>query len=322
VAVTTPWGWRGCRREEWPGRGIGKRLRHLAAPIGAPHSSARAGRRRQLGQELLVVRASGEGGAPNDKANSTIYVARSSDDAQTFTPFVPITSVTISPGEVFPNTRFRDGIVESFAASPTYPNHLYLTYEDWDTVTAQEDVKFTRSTDGGSTWSTPFVVNDAANSATTDQFQPSIAAGPNGAVAVVFYDRRGVCPNDPSVLPADIGQANFCIDTSLQAYKDSGAGAVPVGGNVRISTFTWDPEQPGQHLGGLSQYPCAGAMDPCPTGSGFIGDYFGVAVSEHNIYALMVSTHHPSNVTADEGGPIYYPSSAADGHTVGLKVAG
>jgi hypothetical protein len=79
-----------------------------------------------------------------------------------------------------------------------------------------------------------------------------------------------------------------------------------VGGNVRITQFTWDPEQPAQHLGGLSQYPCAGAQDPCPTGSGFIGDYFGLAVSTHNIYALMVSTHYPSSVTADEGGPIYY----------------
>jgi hypothetical protein len=152
------------------------------------------------------------------------------------------------------------------------------------------------------------VVNDAPNSATTDQFQPSIAAGPGGAVAVAFYDRRLACPSDPSVLPADVGRTNFCIDTSLQAFKDSGtaAGALPVGGNVRISEFTWDPEQPGQHLGGLSQYPCAGARDPCPTGSGFIGDYFGLAISGGNIYALMVSTHYPSTVTADEGGPIYY----------------
>jgi hypothetical protein len=142
--------------------------------------------------------------------------------------------------------------------------------------------------------------------APTDQFQPSVAAGPNGAVAVAFYDRRLPCPNDPSVLPADVGRTNFCIDTSLQAYKDSGAGAVPVGGNVRISQFTWNPEQPGQHLGGLSQYPCSGARDPCPRGAGFIGDYFGLAISAQNIYALMVSTHYPSDVTADEGGPIYY----------------
>jgi hypothetical protein len=244
---------------------------------------------------------------PPNGTSSTIYVARSSDDARTFTPFVPITAVTMVPGGVLPNTRFRDGITESFAASPTYPNHLYLTYEDWDVLTGQMDVKFTQSTDGGSTWTAPVVVNDNVDlGAPTDQFQPSVAAGPGGAVAVAFYDRRSACPSDPSVLPADVGRTNFCIDTSLQPYKDSGSGAAPVGANVRISQFTWDPEQPGQHLGGLSQYPCAGARDPCPAGSGFIGDYFGLAVSAHNIYALMVSTHYPSTVTADEGGLVYY----------------
>jgi hypothetical protein len=139
-----------------------------------------------------------------------------------------------------------------------------------------------------------------------DGFQPSIAAGPNGAVAVVFYDRREACPNDASILPADVGRRNFCVDTSLQAYKDTGSGAGSVGPNVRISQFTWDPEQPGQHLGGLSQYPCAGATDPCAKGSGFIGDYFGLAISANNIYTLMVSTHYPSTVTADEGGRVYY----------------
>ncbi len=245
---------------------------------------------------------------PPNGRTSTIYVARSTDDARTFGPFVPITTVEIPPGEVYPNTRFRSGIVENFAASPTYAGHLYLMYEDWDPIVGQADVKFTQSTDGGQHWSTPVVVNDNidAPGVPTDQFQPSVATGPDGAVAVAFYDRRLPCPSDPSVLPDDVGRTNFCIDTSLQAYKDSGAGAVPVGGNVRISEFAWDPEQPAQHLGGLSQYPCAGARDPCPTGRGFIGDYFGLAISAHNIYALMVSTHYPSDVTADEHVPIYY----------------
>jgi hypothetical protein len=245
---------------------------------------------------------------PPNGGSHTIYVARSTDDVRTFGPFVPITTVTIPPGEVYPNTRFRSGIAENFAASPTYPGHLYLTFEEWDPILGQSDVKFTQSTDGGQHWSTPVVVNDNVDAVgvPTDQFQPSVAAGPNGAVAVAFYDRRQACPNDPSVLAADVGRTNFCIDTSLQAYKDSGSGAMPVGANARISQFTWDPEQPAQHLGGLSQYPCAGARDPCPRGSGFIGDYFGLAISTHNIYALMVSTHYPSNVTATEGGPIYY----------------
>jgi hypothetical protein len=245
---------------------------------------------------------------PPNGGSSTIYVAQSTDDARTFGPFVPVATVNMVPGGVLPNTRFRDGITENFAASPTYPGHLYLTYEDWDAITGQMDVKFTQSTDGGANWTAPVVVNDNVDlpGMPTDQFQPSVAAGPNGAVAVAFYDRRLACPSDPSVLAADVGKMNFCIDTSLQAYKDTGAGAVPVGKNVRISQYTWDPEQPGQHLGGISQYPCAGARDPCPTGAGFIGDYFGLAISSGNIYGLFVSTHYASDVTADEGGPIYY----------------
>ncbi len=116
------------------------------------------------------------------------------------------------------HTTFRDGITESFAASPTYPGHLYLTYEDWDSTNHQMDVKFTQSTDFGLTWSTPTIVNDNSDTAgPTDQFQPSVAAGPDGAVAVAFYDRRSACPSEPSVLDADVGRTNFCIDTSLQA---------------------------------------------------------------------------------------------------------
>jgi hypothetical protein len=235
-----------------------------------------------------------------------IYVARSIDDGVTWGSFAKVVS-GINLVAALPNTRFRDGILESFAASPTYAGHLYAVWENWDG--RQMDVMFSQSTDGGLTWSDrPVVVNDNVDApdVPTDQFQPSIAAGPDGAVAVAFYDRRQACPSDKSILAADRGRANFCIDTSLQAYKDAGAGAAPVGSNVRISQFSWDPEQPGQRVDGLSQYPCAGHQDPCPTGAGFIGDYFGLAVSKANIYALFVSTHYPSVVKADEGGSVYY----------------
>ena len=170
------------------------------------------------------------------------------------------------------------------------------------------DVFFTQSTDGGLTWSAPSLVNDDG-APSTDQFQPSVAAGPDGAVAVAFYDRRELCPSDPSIIPAHVGAANTCINVSLQPYKDSGtaAGAVPVGGNVRVSQFAWDPDQPAQKVNGISQYPCAAHIDPCPTGRGFIGDYFGLAISSSNIYTLSVSTHYPgAGVTADGGGPVYY----------------
>jgi hypothetical protein len=239
---------------------------------------------------------------PAKTSTATLYVSHSSDDGRTFSLFVPAAAAGTLPGCCLPNTTFRDGITENFAASPTWRGHLYLTYEDWDGT--QMDVKFTQSTDGGSSWSTPVTVNDNVDApgVPTDQFQPSVAAGPNGAVAVAFYDRRLACPSGPSILPADVGRTNFCIDVSMQAYKDSGSGAIPVDGNARITDFSWDPQQPGQSVGGLSQLPCADAN--CAVG--FIGDYFGLAISGGNIYGLFVSTHYPSDVTADSGGPVYY----------------
>jgi len=236
-----------------------------------------------------------------------VFVTKSIDDGKTFGPFVAVAAPSENPDGFLPNTNFRDGIIENFTASPTYPGHAYLTYEDWNTANSQFDVKFTQTTDGGGKWSDPQTVNDAPNSASTDQFQPSVAAGPGGAVAVAFYDRRADCPSDPSILPAHIGDKNTCIDVSLQAYKDGGAGAVPVGGNVRVSQFTWDPDQSQQKVGGITQYACAGHDDPCPPGRGFIGDYFGLAISAGNVYTFGVSTHYPSKtVTADDGGPVYY----------------
>ena len=238
-------------------------------------------------------------------APAAIYVTRSRDGGDTWSPFVQVVGglQTVSS---LPNTTFRDGILEHFAASATYPGHVYLVYEAWDGT--QMDVKLAQSTDGGITWSTPIKVNDNTDAAgqPTDQFQPQVAAGPGGAVAVNFYDRRLACPSDPSVLPANVGRENVCIDVSLQAFKDAGNGAVPVGGNVRVSQFTWDPEQPRQKIDGIDQYACAGHSDPCPLGTGFIGDYFGLAISAKNIYSLFVSTHYPSGVTGDGGGPVYY----------------
>jgi hypothetical protein len=57
---------------------------------------------------------------------SVIYVTRSSDDGRSWSPFVPVTTVETLPGGCPPNTTFRDGITESFAASPTYPGHLVM----------------------------------------------------------------------------------------------------------------------------------------------------------------------------------------------------
>jgi hypothetical protein len=246
-----------------------------------------------------------------------LYVTRSTDDGQTFSrPVFAGSSRTIgvASGRVT-NTTFRDGINYAFAVSQDFPGHLYLAYNDFNGT--QYNTFFIQSTDGGQTWSTPVAVNDdIASGKVADHFQPAVAAGPGGAVAVAFYDRRADCPSDASIIPQDRGRSNFCIDVSVQPYTDKGAGAVAVGSNIRASNASWDPQQPGllvnpdgtttdlQKLGGLGQMACASHNDPCRLS--FIGDYFGLAISNGNIYTLSVSTHYPSNVTADDGSTLYY----------------
>ncbi len=258
----------------------------------------------------------------NINQNTTdFFVTRSTDDAVTFsTPVRAASTTLLANGELntrLPNTTFRDGVPMGFAASADFPGHLYMAFQKLNG--AAYDIFFTQSTDFGKTWSTPATVNDPSTVRdATDQFQPQVAVGPGGAVAVGFYDRRAACPKDPSVIQADVGRTNFCVDLSVQAFTDSGdaAGAVPVGTNIRASRFTWDPQQPGllvnpdgtttdlQTLGGEGQMACPKHADPCPLS--FIGDYFGMAISAGNIYTLTVSTHYPSGVTSDQGTPLFY----------------
>ena len=196
-----------------------------------------------------------------------VYVTRSTDDGVTFGPFVEAATPGENPDGFLPNTNFRDGIIEHFAASPTYPGHVYLTYEDWDAAPASSTCKLRQSTDGGLTWWPVQTVNDAPNSATTDQFQPSVAAGPaapsrsrSTTAARAARATRASCPSTAATpTPASTSR---CRRT-----RTRGAGAVPVGGNVRVSQFTWDPDQPQQKVGGITQYACAGHTDPARSGA-------------------------------------------------------
>src|SRR5207245_2667152 len=204
------------------------------------------------------------------------FVTKSTDDGATFSRPVQAGSgntIGVASGRVT-NTTFRDGINFAVAVSQDFPGHLYLAYNDFNGT--QYNVFIVQSTDGGQTWSAPVAVNDDYKSGNVaDHFQPAIAAGPGGAVAVAFYDRRASCPSDASIILQDRGRSNFCIDVSVQPYKDTGAGAVSRGANIRASSFTWDPQQPGlginpdgtttdlQKLGGLGQMACASHNDPC-----------------------------------------------------------
>ena len=57
------------------------------------------------------------------------------------------------------------------------------------------------------------------------------------------------------------GRDNYCINTAIQFYT---AMLQPLGGNVRLSQHTWDPQ-----LNAPKRYSIGGSTT-------FIGDYFGV----------------------------------------------
>ena len=208
------------------------------------------------------------------------------------------------PDGCLPNTNFRDGILENFAASPTYPGHLYLVYEDWD-APGQFDVKFTQSTDGGLTWSTP-VVNDNERCADRRPTSSSPRSRPAPAARSRSPSTTAGClPERPGrSCPSTSARTNFCIDVSLQAYKDGGGGCSP-GRRQRAGLGVHLGSRPARADSTGSPVRVRRTNDPCTTAR-FIGDYFGLAISDGNIYTFVVSTHYPSDVTADDGGPVYY----------------
>lgn len=113
---------------------------------------------------------------------------------------------------------------------------LYLVYADQ--VTGRGfDVLFTRSTNGGATWSAPVTLNDDAGSA--DQFHPTLSVEPNGVggdkVTVTFYDRR----DDPANCQANV--------YATQSTDGGATWAANVKQTSAASDFDGNPNGPGDY---------------------------------------------------------------------------
>ena len=224
---------------------------------------------------------------------ATISVLRSTDGGVTWSVVgTPAAGVTTPPG--FANTTFRDGIEDTFTVGRTRVNGnypLYVAYEDYST--GVDNVALTASYDNGATWTAPIGVND--NVSAVDEFQPNLAAAPDGTVSVNFYDRRLACPAAGTAEAAGAGLAldtvnpkysgslppygatNYCVNASVQFYD---ATLHPRGHNIRISQHTYDPQLDAPHPGSASGT------------STFIGDYFGNDFAGATNYATFVSTYN------------------------------
>jgi hypothetical protein len=201
--------------------------------------------------------------------NGTLEISKSASGGASFGPAAVAANITAIP-YTLPNSWFRTpASLPAFAVSPVDGN-LYIAWADYRNGDA--DIYFTRSTDGGSTWAAPVRLNDDPLGNGVDQFQPQVSVAPNGRVAVMWFDRRLTCPDLPWIPVDHRGDANMCIDTFMTRSFDEGQSWVP---NIRASAQTWD---------WTLNLPLDGG------GSGFIGDYQGIASSNEYDFPFWNAT--------------------------------
>ena len=142
---------------------------------------------------------------------------------------------------------------------------VYVAYEDYGTD-GSLDMFFTRSTDGGVSWSTKKRINDDPSGNRADQFHPWLAVDQKGVISVIFYDRR----NDPY---------NYLMDVYLTHSFDGGLTFTP---NRRITTVSSDPRAGVL----LAEYRTVSLKMP----AGLIGEYNGLATWDSYLNAVWTDT--------------------------------
>lgn len=182
-----------------------------------------------------------------------LQVAKSTDGGLSIgTPVTAVPRISFLP-TVLPGNLFRTFTIPQLAADN---RGVYMVWDDFRTNTS--NVMFTRSTDGGATWTSPIVVNDIL---TGEHFMSSIAVSA-GIISVVWYDSRQ-------------GQLSNGTITGLNLfYAQSTDAGLTFSQNVQVTSKSFNPNLVER----------ADFNDTQP----FIGDYLQVTASPglaHPIWA-------------------------------------
>jgi PKD repeat protein len=184
-----------------------------------------------------------------------VRMAKSTNGGQSFgTPF-PVASVDEIPSPL-PGGDFRDNSFPT-AAVDLNTGYVYVAWSDYRNLDA--DIYFTRSTNGGTSWSEPVRINDDPLSNDAHQFFPWMDVSPNGNIYVGWFDSR--------LDPTPINQP-LLFDEYVTVSMDAGLTFSP---NQRMSEVTSDSS-----IGGFA--------------TPFIGDYSGLAATDDFVYPAWVDT--------------------------------
>jgi hypothetical protein len=177
-----------------------------------------------------------------------ISIVRSTDGGSTFD--APKTVATFNPvGPMTGGETVRTNSFPSLSVDDSGNLHIAFNAQSLLPGPDRSDIYYTRSTDGGSTFTAPRRMND--DNTTTSQFFPSVATS-NGAIGIKWFDRR----NDPS--------NDLLTDVYMAISHDGGSNFGP---NLRITDHNW----------------VFGPVED-QLAEGYHGDYDGLATDGTNFY--------------------------------------
>lgn len=209
----------------------------------------------------------------NVRSSTKVAVVRSFDQGTTWTAETVIDDMFVrgtsdpDPDSETRRDAIRGGGLIPEAAVDMANGNVYAVWQDSRFNDFDYDgIAFSRSTDGGATWSEPIEVNktpDSGPALNRQAFTPSVAVAPDGTIAVTHYDFRN---NDTSV--------HSRLETDHWLVHCHPSGAVDC-----TDAADWEESPP---IGGSFN------MKAAPYARGyFVGDYAGLAGVPGGFYVIF-----------------------------------
>ena len=146
----------------------------------------------------------------------------------------PDTGDPVRTGDIIPEVA-----VDRSPSSPGHGN-LYIVWQDSRFSNfAHDSIAFSKSTDGGLTWSQPIQINRTPtlniSSGNQQAFTPAIRVAAEGTIAVTYYDFRNNT-SDPTTLPTDA----FIVHCHASAKADSCTHPSDWASETRLTPTSFD----------------------------------------------------------------------------------